>query len=250
MKLLTAAYLELCKTRIFLLISLFFIVPSDSFAGTIKSESEGKPQTTLSISPAEQSSTSAVILNSASPSQQTEFATESLQIIKGDLSKIVPIILSIISILMSIGLTIYNVRKDNRARKLSIEDDYWIRKVISPIAIEPLLKILIEMTAATPQHYGMAGFDKTKLRPFHDQYKSKLLDLQMSLSSLSLIDGMLAKKAKEGLDSIDEQLIEFCFSNERGVTGKHTTRTEFQALIREEMMKILKLIKDYQSHLK
>ena len=55
------------------------------------------------------------------------------------------------------------LRKDKIARIRSIEDEYWIRKVISPIALEPLIKKIIETVSNIPEDRTSNGFNKKNL---------------------------------------------------------------------------------------
>ncbi|WP_188569315.1 hypothetical protein [Undibacterium terreum] len=158
-----------------------------------------------------------------------------------------------LALIVSISLGIYTKRKDSRARKHSIEDDYWLRKVIGPIAIEPLLKTVVEMTAAVPAPFGDANFDQSKITPFLDSYKSKVLELSLGLSALSLIDQGLAKTAREGLDKIEDLLIEYCAANELGINREDDTKPGDKAMflgqVRTEVLEILQQIKLFQSKL-
>ena len=56
--------------------------------------------------------------------------------------------------LLALGVSVwsfwYNRSKDARSRLQSIEDDYWLRKVVSPMSIEPFLKHVTQMVATLP----------------------------------------------------------------------------------------------------
>ena len=87
---------------------------------------------------------------------------------------------SFFALCVSIGGVVYTYRKDSRARKHSIEDDYWLRKVIGPIAIEPLLKGILEMIAAAPSDSSMATYSAEVTKEFHDVQLKKLADLAVT----------------------------------------------------------------------
>ena len=51
---------------------------------------------------------------------------------------------------LSLAQFFFNRRKADRDRRLSIEDDFWLRKVLSPTVLEPLLKVIVDLLNALP----------------------------------------------------------------------------------------------------
>jgi hypothetical protein len=159
-------------------------------------------------------------------------------------------ITSALALIVSIAVAIYTYKKDRRARRHSIEDDYWLRKVISPIVIEPLLKTLLEMIAASPADCTSTTFSAEKTKAFHDDYVEKLSQLAENASALSLINLELASNTSGLLDNIQDIMIAYCFTNQSMITteqGKAAAdRSTFQSTARGELIKILQTIKAYQ----
>jgi hypothetical protein len=67
-----------------------------------------------------------------------------------------PTIPSLAVSVFAIGLTLWNLlytqNKDRRAREISVRDDFWIRKVISPATIEPMMGYTNTLQNRFPSH--------------------------------------------------------------------------------------------------
>jgi hypothetical protein len=157
---------------------------------------------------------------------------------------------SVFALCLTFGVFLYNYQKDSRARRHSIEDDYWLRKVISPFVIEPLLKTLLEMSANAPPQSGSKGFDKSIIKPFHDKYRTELIGLTLNLSVLSLVDLTLKTSAEQILDNVQDAMIEYCSENELSTSTKillkSADRTVFQNTVNKHAIELLNLIKKFQ----
>ena len=149
-------------------------------------------------------------------------------------------------------MVIYTFKKDSKARRQSVLDDYWLRKVVGPIAIEPMLKVLLEMIASTPPSFGTEEFSEAALSEYHQKYLKALSDLAINSSSLSIIDPTLAASTALEIDQIQDLMIEYCATNKK----MHSTddlhlghdRRSFQVLIQARLVDLLKPIRTYQEH--
>ncbi|MDB5762045.1 MAG: hypothetical protein JWQ21_1040, partial [Herminiimonas sp.] len=164
----------------------------------------------------------------------------------------IPYIISFLAFCVSGAVGIYTFKKDGRARRYSIEDDYWLRKVIGPIAIEPLLKIVLEMIGSAPADNTSGSADQEKLKAFHDEYLKKFADLAANVSALSLINAELAGSTSVHLDGIQDLMIDYCSSNRLADPPSPKSpvlRKEFQVEARTQLIRMLEGIKTYQMHI-
>jgi hypothetical protein len=167
--------------------------------------------------------------------------------------KLASFVLSVFALVVSACVALYTLRKDRRARLHSIEDDYWLRKVIGPIAIEPLLKTFLEMIGSSPEDCGSPGFSKAAVAAYHDAYVTKLSELAANVSALTLVSPDLAAQTSTSIDSIQELMIGYCYDNEsqkKTGTRASNNRQAFQKVARDELVKMLQHIKSYQLTLK
>ena len=156
--------------------------------------------------------------------------------------------ISIFALAVSITLAFYARWKDSRARRHSIDDDYWLRKVVGPVVIEPLLKDILEMAAATPEDKSTSLFKQKAMNSFHDTYSKKLAELALASSSLQLINDKLATDVSSAVDAIQDILIEYCGSQQSSTTAQK--KSDFQISARAKLMDLLRLIKRAQASLR
>lgn len=156
---------------------------------------------------------------------------------------------SILALVVSVGVVCYTFWKDTRARKHSVEDDYWLRKVVGPIAIEPLLKDILEMIAAAPNDATSATFSSEATNKYHTTYLAKLSSLAVNSSSLQIIDKQLAAGTAAAIDQLQDLMIGYCSANiasHEGVAGiVCQDKDSFQSAAKEALVELLKPIRDY-----
>lgn len=139
-------------------------------------------------------------------------ATENPRIIAKDFSQInqqpadifarsVAIIGAILAVL-NLGFTFYKMLRD---RHLSIEDDFWFRKIISPTTIEPLLKAITEILETIPTAASTADEKKE----FAVKVTTKFQSMGSSMQTLALLYPDLPGKVIEKLRACEDTLTEY-----------------------------------------
>ncbi|MGH2376583.1 MAG: hypothetical protein ACRDIC_24385 [bacterium] len=84
------------------------------------------------------------------------------------------LLVSILALLLA-GLSFrYSRRKDSAARQQSIQDDFWLRKVISPAAIEPFVKFSSNVIAGLPRIDG-EGISAAAVAQFFRDQQAQLI---------------------------------------------------------------------------
>lgn len=158
---------------------------------------------------------------------------------------------SAFALLVSLGTAFYTYRKDRRARKQSIDDDYWIRKVIGPIAIEPLTKDIVEIATMLPSDCNSPAYDKAHLIRFMQTHQAKLEQHVNAVYSLTLIDDELCKVVVGLMSEIEESLLEYCGNNAgayKTASGQPiNSRQSAQRSMLAALNKVLAAVRKYQT---
>lgn len=158
-------------------------------------------------------------------------------------------IISGFALLISIGGFIYTLRKDKKSRLQSIEDDYWIRKIISPISLEPLIKKISETVSIIPEDQQSGNFDKKACNKFGIKFQSEWDQTRVSMDVLALLDKSVCKTALKHVSNIEDEVLQYCSNNVQGKIGPDggcINKTDLQALMNLEMIAIMNCIKQYQ----
>lgn len=158
-------------------------------------------------------------------------------------------IVAVIALVISFGGLLYTLRKDKKARIQSIEDDYWIRKVISPIALEPLIKKIAETVSAIPDDRWSENFNDKECGEFGKKFQSEWAQLACSMDALALLSKDVCKTAMTHVAIIEDEVLRYCSNNLTGKVGPDggcKYKTELQEKMNAEMIAIMNCIKQFQ----
>lgn len=112
-----------------------------------------------------------------------------------------PIVISAFALIVSISNFLYSRSKDVRARAQSIDDDYWLRRIVSPFSIEPFLKDIGEIAASLPSGEGL---NKRQVEKQWVKCTKKLETYHDKFSMLALLDRDLASNVSTKLEVISD----------------------------------------------
>jgi hypothetical protein len=159
-------------------------------------------------------------------------------------------LISTLALMVSIGTLWYTRNKDVKTRRQSIEDEFWIRKVLSPIALEPLIKEITDLVSKLPEDCESPAWRKDGFKPFITSVQPKLQQLQSSMHALAMLDPSVCVEAQKHLSAIEDLVLEYCGANagnHRSAVGrgKLLKRATSQRII-EEMLSSLGAIKSFQ----
>jgi hypothetical protein len=158
-------------------------------------------------------------------------------------------IVSVIALIISLGGFLYTFKKDKKERLQSIEDDYWIRKVISPIALEPLIKKITEAVSNIPNDCQSKKFDVKVCDEFGKKFQLEWNQLSCSMNALALLDKDVLITARKHASNIEDEVLLYCSNNVEGKIGANggcIIRPSLQDKIITEMVAIMSCIKQYQ----
>ncbi|MFP3601575.1 hypothetical protein [Paraburkholderia sp. SIMBA_053] len=164
---------------------------------------------------------------------------------------------SLLALLVSLGsaayTAVYTRRKDSKARQQSINDEYWLRKIVSPLVIEPLVKWLLETVGELPADCSEATFSRDAASAYRDTFQAQMLVHRRNLIVLKQLELPLFEKAGEHLDDIEDGVLDYC--GENAMETKHADGSAAQprgplvAKIQENMNGILGAVQRFQNRL-
>ena len=112
---------------------------------------------------------------------------------------------SFLALVLSILALRYNFAKDARARQQSIQDDFWLRKVVSPVSIEPFVKFVGEVLSKLPD--GQSDGDMRE--KFKQEQLTNLKSLIAGFRALELINKDLYSQVETKLELVEDLLISY-----------------------------------------
>lgn len=157
-------------------------------------------------------------------------------------------IAAIVISMLSLG---YGLKKDSRARRQSIDDDYWLRKVIGPIAIEPLTKDILEIATMLPEDCCSNNYDQAALKSYMETHQQKLQQHISAVYCLAVVDDKLCESIVESTNAIEDALLEYCANNAAGKRKANKSalmsKDDTKRRIIEALKGIFGAMRDYQT---
>lgn len=156
------------------------------------------------------------------------------------------ILFGLTALLISIVSLIHTRNNDKSTRAQSIHDDYWIRKIISPISVEPFLKYATELSASLPEKKAT----RAQVQDYWTKHAPKMVEYTLSFQVLNLVDRQLGADVVQQLEQFEDRLAEYC-----GTLGQYLVgglevppnRDQCARDLIETTIKILKLIQKHQA---
>lgn len=129
--------------------------------------------------------------------------------------------ISLLALGMSVCSFFYVRSKDSRARQQSIVDDYWLRKIVSPMTIEPFLKLATELALKLPTE-AMTG---DEIHAFWMDQVRRTRELSVAFMALALIDEQLSSEIEAMLLDFEDNIAQYC-GNLRGYVESGTAKPD------------------------
>lgn len=157
----------------------------------------------------------------------------------------IPILLSCIAIVLAVINFTYTFRKDRRARKQSIQDDYWFRKIASPITIEPLVKNLLTISSELP---ATSSINSDAAKTLWQEQTKRVEEFRSSIGALALLSKELPNKLIQHIDAISDELAEFYGQYIQDIESgsKNSNCEKTKGALLDSMIRILESIQSHQ----
>jgi hypothetical protein len=158
------------------------------------------------------------------------------------------LVIALVALCFSASAFFYNRSKDDRARRQSIVDDFWLRKIFAPVSIEPLLEMTLTLDAKLPTVTTAAA----DIQAFWLEQAQRSTDLSNAFAVLGLIDDHLDTRVRQKFEEIDDAMANYCGFLEQHLDD--TTRVEpdrRKAIqdVRNATFAIFEIIKQHQVNL-
>ena len=113
--------------------------------------------------------------------------------------------ISLIAIFLSVYSFSYTKRKDKNARLHSVQDDFWLRKIVSPASIEPFFKLSSQVINTLPS----SDYSLDSIREWHREHHATLLKLKPEFQALDLLSSSLFEAVDLELEKFEDTLAEY-----------------------------------------
>lgn len=148
--------------------------------------------------------------------------------------------MALLGLCVSGGQFLYNRRKAERDRKLSIEDDFWLRKVLSPTVLEPMLEGIVDLLNKLPTQLA----DEPKRREYAVDVTEKFQRLAVSVQLLELYHPELPAVFSGHLTACEDALSAYSNELAHAVTNAtsppdlNSVRTEVWRQVNRAMVEV------------
>jgi hypothetical protein len=159
-----------------------------------------------------------------------------------------------LSLLVAIGALAYTVSKDRKTRHRSVEDEFWLRSVLGPVVIEPLIETVLELCKSLPE--DASKYREDVRRDIYDdflrEYKTRHQETISKLMLLGLISATLYKDCSRAFDEIEDIVTEHCGANRMSLDPKLYKQQKYAArepavnAVHSKLREILERIKRRQ----
>lgn len=161
---------------------------------------------------------------------------------------------SVVAVMFSIATLIINYRasnsKDAKARRQSINDEFWLRKVLFPLAIEPAVTYYAALQATLPADRFTANATSSALQAFNDAFVKEQALLRSKNVSVGILSQPLSQQIQLQQEAIEDVVTNYCAANSKGYDPLDNpgveTRADAVTQISSALLAILTDIKNHQ----
>lgn len=157
--------------------------------------------------------------------------------------------LSLVALVLSILAYRYNRSKDQMARMQSVNDDYWLRKVVSPSSIEPFLSFTTGLMSKLPP-ISAAASTTTEEADLESQLV-QLRSLSVAFGNLKVVSESLAEEVRQHVEVFEDRFVRYQFARKqfRDNGAPAPSRPEVLEELAAIQHKLLLAIKSHQTAL-
>ncbi|HZV98622.1 MAG TPA: hypothetical protein VFF74_06490 [Methylophilaceae bacterium] len=157
--------------------------------------------------------------------------------------------LSGLALIVSIGGMCYTFFKDKKSRLRSINDEFWIRKIISPIALEPIITELNVLASGFPEDAKLGTLRPSTYKKHIQKFQLQMLEMGLALYVLKLLDQNLYSTVKSNLSDIEDFILEYYGEAAKKAADKPYTsisRSDVTEKVMSKVVEIMTNIKEFQ----
>jgi hypothetical protein len=162
--------------------------------------------------------------------------------------------ISILAIVVSIANYLLTRSNNSKARRQSINDEFWLRKVLYPLSIEPALEFYSEILSDLPKD----RYDSMALTADVELFQTKFSEGHRALVaktfSLKVASATLFTAIAKEFEEIEDLISEYCAANlggfDQAATGSDHRQAQTESLLGGHLSSILGAIKAHQVEMK
>jgi hypothetical protein len=163
-------------------------------------------------------------------------------------------LLSLFAIGLSIYTTISTSRKDSVARRQSINDEFWLRKVLFPTSIEPILKLFFDTIHTLPRDRSDPLATNAAVAEFKAKFDTEHANLSSKLLSVAILKQSLYIDLSQEFEKVQDAVANYCFENKDGYNIENpdsiSTRASVSTKLSDLQINMLRYIKTVQEDIK
>jgi hypothetical protein len=156
--------------------------------------------------------------------------------------------------MVALAVTLYNLysakKKDTSSRRQSINDEFWLRKVLFPTSIEPVL----DFFSATLKSLPPDRFDPTANSTSTENFRKTTIDeyrgVAAKLKAVGILKQTLYDELLDEFEKVEDLITNYCFANKDGylatASGSDYLQSATGAALSSHMMEMLKSVKKLQ----
>jgi hypothetical protein len=163
--------------------------------------------------------------------------------------------ISLLAVAVSLISLVLNLRaafkKDKKARVQSIQDEFWLRKVLYPLAIEPALEYYAKMLSSSPADRFDPSSTPEAIADFKKEFEQQHSAIVAKNVTLGILGQPFFTSVKAELEAIEDLVTDYCFENSAGYDPVATsttvaTRASFEGQVSGHLVTIMQSIKKLQ----
>lgn len=161
---------------------------------------------------------------------------------------------SVAALIFSVVTLVINYRASNskeaKARRQSINDEFWLRKVVFPLSIEPAITYYSSLKATLPPDRFTVGATPTEMSLFNDAFSKEQALLRSKNVAVTTISDPLAKAIAVQQEAIEDAIANYCGANSAGYAPLDNPGVQLRAdalkQVSDALLVILEQIKKHQ----
>lgn len=157
---------------------------------------------------------------------------------------LVGLVVAGVGVLLNVGNFYFAYWKLGRDRRLSIEDEFWFRKIITPATIEPMLKTFSGLFEEVPTR----NTSVEKQAAYALKVTTDFSKLYPAIQTLSLFNDSLPALITQKLSDCEDELLEYSATLSQPNSTQDIPIKQLQINLWSKLNSILRLVKEH--HLK
>lgn len=162
-------------------------------------------------------------------------------------------LLALLAFILTVEKMVRERRERRKTRGLSVDDEFWFRRMIVPVCMEPIISFFFEQSASLDavMTRPASAVTRQEFEKFLRQFKKAKVDMAHRSRILCAVSTETYKRVVAELDELDDRVTDLCarcsLPEEFGSQARAGRDTGDQARFFESLAIIVSVLKSYQS---